>query len=482
MKKNENMSGNRLTDKDTYVIKEYNRTRLPVNRGKLCHAPFRNMYFGFGGVVTSCCFNRDHVLGHYPGMSVREIWDGRARKDLCRRIEKKDLTSGCHLCEDLLLKRNFEAVGARFYDMIHPPSKQPLVMEFELADNCNLACIMCSEKFSSTIRREKNLAEPVKEVYDEKFVQQLIPFLSGLRETKFYGGEPFLVPLYYEIWEQLIRRAPGCSILVQTNGTIMNEKVESLLYSGKFNIGVSIDSVRRETFEKIRVHADYEKVMRNIHSFAKYCKTSGRRLVISVCPMRENWEEIPEIIHFAQITGADIFFNTVWHPPELALWSWDAENLLTVVNSWSREIEKLPESMRTRQFLTFEALMRMVKTWYGEALKRDLNQQQTNRIHEKSTYELVEFNRYLKLFLEKIEEYAMGSKGSVDESFAYAASMKHRAQEVISGLPRNQVLLAILKDAVENYKIPEIFDNLKNKDLSLLTAELKELIQKSSAQ
>lgn len=479
---NENMNANRLTDKDPFVIKEYNRTRLPVNRSRLCHAPFRNIYFGLGGVVTSCCFNRDHVIGHYPSVSVREIWEGQARRDLCNKVKKKDLTSGCHLCEDLLLKRNFEAVGARFYDMIQPPSKHPLVMEFELGDNCNLSCIMCSEKFSSSIRRDKNLPEPSKTVYDEVFVQQLIPYLSGLREAKFYGGEPFLIPVYYQIWEQLIRRAPGCSILVQTNGTIMNEKVESLLYSGKFNIGLSIDSVRRDTFEKIRVHADYDKVMRNINSFAKYCKTAGRRMVISVCPMRDNWEEIPEIIYFAQITGADVFFNTVWYPPEHALWSWDAENLLTVVNTWSREIEKLPVSMRTRQFSAFEALTAMVKKWYKEALKRALNQKQEQKNQGETTFELLEFNRYLKLFLEKIEEYATGSKDSVDESLAYAASMKRRAQQVISGLPRNQLLLAILKDAVENYKIPEIFDNLKNKDLSLLTEELKEMIQKSSDQ
>ena len=52
--------------------------------------------------------------------------------------------------------------------------------------------------------------------YDAAFVKQLEEFIPHLEEVKFYGGEPFLIEIYYEIWEKIMELNPKVRISVQT--------------------------------------------------------------------------------------------------------------------------------------------------------------------------------------------------------------------------------------------------------------------------
>ena len=59
-----------------------------------------------------------------------------------------------------------------------------------------------------------------------------------------------------------------------TNGSLMHPaKAERLVHSGLFVIDVSLDALRKETFEKIRVGLSYENTFSNTEYLIEYCKT-----------------------------------------------------------------------------------------------------------------------------------------------------------------------------------------------------------------
>jgi len=47
---------------------------------------------------------------------------------------------------------------------------------------------------------------------------------------------------YYDIWDLIIRKNPKCEIVVQTNATVLNNRIKNLLETGNFKISISIDS------------------------------------------------------------------------------------------------------------------------------------------------------------------------------------------------------------------------------------------------
>ncbi|MDP6909849.1 MAG: SPASM domain-containing protein, partial [Flavobacteriales bacterium] len=206
-------------------LKDYNQSRPLGPQKKVCWAPFKSLYFGHYGKAIACCYNRTYILGNYPEQSIDEIWRGQQAENLRKYISNNNLDHGCQGCKSQILARNFDATKAKQYDQVKlNRNGYPSVMEFELSNVCNLECEMCSGDFSSLIRQNREGKPPLEEPYDEAFVEQLEEFIPHLEEVKFYGGEPFLIDIYYQIWEKIIEINPTVRISVQTNGTILNNR------------------------------------------------------------------------------------------------------------------------------------------------------------------------------------------------------------------------------------------------------------------
>jgi hypothetical protein len=131
----------------------------------------------------------------------------------------------------------------------------------------------------------------------------------------------------YGIWEKIIRKNPQCIIMVQTNGTILTDRVKDILSRGNFQLGVSLDSLKKETYESIRLNANFDKVMENIQYFNEYCKRKKVKFSIAVCAMRQNWKELPEFVRFCNSMDAVLTIHKVWFPREYALHNLPSEQL-----------------------------------------------------------------------------------------------------------------------------------------------------------
>ena len=337
-----------------------------------CQAPSVNLNFSRDGSVTACCYNRKFRLGSYPASTIQQIWDGAPIQELRSLLNRSDLSKGCDLCREQLEAGNFAGVRARFFDPVWFTERasqeeeilHPKMLEFELANTCNLECTMCSGHFSSRIRRNREGLPPLPMVYDDAFVEQLRPFLARLEWAKFLGGEPFLIPLYYRIWDLISAVNPKIRSVITTNGTVLNDRIKDVLATLRPSLVLSVDSLKRETYEEIRRPARFDRLTENLAFFITFARRHDLRLDFAVCPLRANWRELPALVSFCNVNELPIFFNTVVWPPELALKTLPSEELKTIVAELgqSRMVSGSPrQSEANRQ--AFSELLSQLAAW-----------------------------------------------------------------------------------------------------------------------
>ena len=110
----------------------------------------------------------------------------------------------------------------------------------------------------------------------EKYHMDMNLFKKIIEEVTQYGmpavnlnglGEPILHPNLIEMIEHC-KQSGIKDIMFHTNGTLMSEKrAKAMVKSGLTQIIFSLDSPDKETYEKMRVNAKFEKVMSNVERF-----------------------------------------------------------------------------------------------------------------------------------------------------------------------------------------------------------------------
>jgi MoaA/NifB/PqqE/SkfB family radical SAM enzyme len=276
----------------------------------------------------------------YPQDTLHDMWFGRRAEELRALMKKDELPTGCELCYKQFISLNFGGLLARQFDFAapgaYPPrdvafTAMPTVIGFEISNLCNLECTMCTGYFSSLIRENREHLPPLPNPYDDDFVRQLEPFIPHLRQAKFLGGEPFLIKTYYQIWELMATRNPDIDVSITTNGTVLNTKVRDAIGKLQANIIMSVDSLEKDNYERIRINARFDRVMEHLRYFMEYAKTKRTTLTLAFCPMQQNWKEIPRLLEFCNEKDIHLYFNTVTWPREAALSSLSDEELRAIV-------------------------------------------------------------------------------------------------------------------------------------------------------
>lgn len=348
------------------ILKEYYSTKPVFKKRYLCRAPLTSLRFDFNGNVFTCCYNKQFLLGTYPRQTIEQIWNGPKRKQLEKAILKNDLGLGCSICKDQLNNKEYYSVKSRLYDHLKKNKKYPVLLEFESDSTCNLECIMCNGQASSMIRIHREGKKPFQSIYHDNFLVQLEPLIPHISHANFIGGEPFLVPLYYKIWEKIITINNKIRINVSTNGTVLNKRIKEILEKAYFDISVSIDSVKKDSYESIRKNASYETVFNNLEYFISYCARKNTGLNIWVCPMTVNVYEIPEIISYFDRKNISVYFNTVIMPHNLSICYLKPEEIRSILNYFNNNKPALKNDNASR----FSDLISQIKSWEYAAKNR----------------------------------------------------------------------------------------------------------------
>jgi MoaA/NifB/PqqE/SkfB family radical SAM enzyme len=356
---------------DPDIVEGYNSIR-DQRSPYLCKAPFTSIFFAPAGKILACWYNKREELGTYPDNSIHEIWNGPRLAQLRDHIRHNDLSFGCEFCQANLSDRNYHKVDAYRYDYLPDhPGGYPGSFDFQISNTCNLECIMCNGELSSGVRQHREQQSLYPNPYDSNFVKQLEEYIPHLQDAAFSGGEPFLIELYYQIWDAMLKLNPGIRISLTTNGTILNERVKSYLEKLKFNIAVSLDSIDPATYARIRRRGDLEKTLEHFAWFRDYARSKGTSISIKTCPMRQNIMEMDRIVDFANENQVAVFFNTVVYPPACSLWNTGSSALRRYYKHLDKALKKYKGASFLGNVERLEGLSRQIRLWHKEAEERE---------------------------------------------------------------------------------------------------------------
>jgi MoaA/NifB/PqqE/SkfB family radical SAM enzyme len=337
-----------------------------------CQAPAKSMRFSHSGNVIACCYNRGHLLGSFPKESLEQIWFGKAAERLRTALQNNNFSLGCQSCEKLIAVGNRAASGAAQYDYLNNHAQRggfPTMLDFEIDSTCNLECVMCSGEYSSSIRKNREHAPKYASPYNDEFVKQLETFIPHLSEARFVGGEPFLIPLHFKIWDRMVELNPSMVINVLTNATVLNERIKTLIDNANFKISVSIDSLVKETYERIRINANFEEVRSNFRYFKAAMDEKGHVMNFNLCPMRQNWHEIPDYFQFCSDNNIQAVLHTVEFPNHCSLWNLPPSELEKIRQSFEAVVLNGQDSVSRSNAITFKSLLEQVEDWLSSSLR-----------------------------------------------------------------------------------------------------------------
>jgi radical SAM protein with 4Fe4S-binding SPASM domain len=122
-----------------------------------------------------------------------------------------------------------------------------------------------------------------------------------------YGvGEPLLNPEIYEMIAYC--KQVGIPSGLSTNATVLTEDASrKLIEAGLDYVIFAFDGATRETFEKYRKGADFERVRNNILGFLEVKRKLNSKIfcIIQLVRLKENQSEIPALIRMWRIEGID---------------------------------------------------------------------------------------------------------------------------------------------------------------------------------
>ena len=458
-------------------INGYNNSRLINSDHKsFCHAPSVNMLFAQDGNVNVCCHNQQFSIGKYPDQSIGEIWRSAKANELRENMKNWDLSHGCQICEADLRMGSYNEVRARHFDTLPQQGNYPSMMEFLLTNICNLECVMCWGQNSSLIRKNREKLPELVSPYDKAFLKQLEEFIPYLRETRFSGsGEAFAIDMNYEIWEMIIEKNPKCVIMVQTNGTYLNGRVKDFLARGNFQVGVSLDSLQKETYETIRLNANFDRVMENIRYFREYSRKKKMKFSISTCVMRQNWKELPAFVNFSNEMDCVATFHKVWYPKQFALDNLPAEEIKEIYEYLARH--KFTANTRTQKknVLHYEYFTNVVKQWAEADRSAEIRQKEEEterkrqeaaiekaRKEEESYVSALKENELRPYFQKKLSGYINGLDYPESEKEIFNADILGKLDAIINTQQDDQTKEFLLRQAccwpvnmvVESFKNP----------------------------
>ncbi|HOZ29941.1 MAG TPA: radical SAM protein [Bacteroidales bacterium] len=358
----------RCTGINKKILTDFNKSRKYGPLNKICYAPYTSMFFSRSGLVSPCYASYNDKSSHIKSNSIKDIWFNGSFKAIREQHKTCDLSKNCKFCKEIMDKTAYESLLINKYEhYAFSKSKYPAIMEFEISNKCNLSCIMCDSNLSSSLEAGNLEKISGNQYYDDKFIEQLIEFIPHLQLAEFTGGDPFMIQEYYKIWEMIAEINPKCNILITTNANTMNSRIEKLLETHRnIHFNVSIDSLEKENYEKIRRGGNLDFALRNLDMFIKYTKKHNTSLNMLVCPMTVNKHELHSFVDFANEKNICVFYHTVVKPKGLSLKYLDKNILMNTI----KDMEKFTSDTKTKNQRTnlknYQNLISLLKSWHDE--------------------------------------------------------------------------------------------------------------------
>ena len=303
--------------------------RLVHENQSFCIFPFIEL-LAHGSHSTVCC------RSNQPVAEIQSIgpWDSDPRYAAIRQrmIDGEriwDHCASCYQLEDRGIKsaRQQETVewanrlALKNLDDLHAIT-HPAYFEIRSSNRCNLQCRMCSPDASHLIDQEYRriglTTGPPIRTYDHGF--DIVDF-TNLKKLYVAGGEPLIMPEFYQFLDQCIEnRQTDFELLVNTNGTKLSDKFKKqLTHFTNFQFIFSIDAFG-DLNHYIRWPSDWQTIIDNL----AYLWDAGHKCSVNTTVSIYNVARLHHLFQFLdqQFPNILIHVNLAESPSMLAPWSY----------------------------------------------------------------------------------------------------------------------------------------------------------------
>jgi MoaA/NifB/PqqE/SkfB family radical SAM enzyme len=160
---------------------------------------------------------------------------------------------------------------------------------------CNLRCSMCNR---DTMKRRPGIME--RRLY-EKIIDEVALEQPDTKLWMNFFGEPTLLKDIPDRISYAIEK--GCTnVSINSNGNLLTPEVsERYIKAGLVYAYVGIDAFTQETYAKLRVKGDLQRVVSNVLAYRDLLKKHGdgnQRLFVQFVVMDENTHELDRFLEF----------------------------------------------------------------------------------------------------------------------------------------------------------------------------------------
>lgn len=176
--------------------------------------------------------------------------------------------------------------------------RAPLFVSWQLTRDCDLCCLHCCTD-----------SAPGKRLPDELSAEEAMQVAAGIVRAEvpyvmLCGGEPLVVPHFFEIAEAL--GTAGIRLKIETNGQRFDGVVAARLARLPIrSIQVSLDGDTQDVYESQRPGGSLEKA----HAACRAAREAGLPLEVTFAPTRLNLHQAGAVMRRARELGA-FRFNT----------------------------------------------------------------------------------------------------------------------------------------------------------------------------
>jgi len=265
---------------------------------RFCMLPWTHLHSWPDGRVLPCCMApMNEILGNLKDQSFEQIWNSeKLRKMRLSMLEDKP-TKECTRCYSMensglnttrtwaneAFENHFDKVGTTLEDGTVEKINLPYI-DFRFSNLCNFKCRTCGPDLSSSWYDDNvklygplphdKIIRPYKD--EETFWKKVEPYMDGLEEIYFAGGEPLIMEEHYRILKKLDeRKMYHVRLKYNTNFSQMVYKgLDVMKIWSRFEsvkIGASLDGMGKRG-EYLRKGQSWEQVEEN------------RKRMFDVCP------------------------------------------------------------------------------------------------------------------------------------------------------------------------------------------------------
>jgi len=157
-----------------------------------------------------------------------------------------------------------------------------------LTNTCDINCVMCYQNRDSV----RNISK--------KLVDIVLDNMRYFERLTWQGGEVLILPYFKDILLKTLQ-FPVIHQTIISNFQNVSDEVTELIAKNNMTLTISIDGAFKETYEKIRIGASFDRLEKNLKKLNEYILKYKSFIIMKInfVIMKINYKEIPDIIDFA---------------------------------------------------------------------------------------------------------------------------------------------------------------------------------------